>query len=79
LINKTNMIRAYMSQIEDLLEGETPRQKYEWLDNLIKENARAKGRIIFCKNQFEIIKDSTTDSHTKGWISSVLETLSTPI
>lgn len=74
------MIRAYMSQIEDLLEGDTPRQKYEWLNNLIKENARAKGRIDFCKNQFQIIKDSSeTDPYTKGWIKSVLEQLATPI
>ncbi len=80
LIQKTNMIRAFMSQIEDMLEGDTPRQKYQFLKELIEHNARAKGRIDFCKNQFTLIRDSdATDPYTKGYIKHILETLDTPI
>jgi hypothetical protein len=64
----------------DLLEGNTPREKWQYLKDLIAENNRAKGRIDFCKNQFIIIrKNEDTDPFTKGWIKSVLETLETPI
>lgn len=69
------MSRAYMNQIEDLLEGDTPRQKFEYLQNLISENARLKGRLDFCKDQFAIIRDNPSEK----WIDSVIKTLNTPV
>jgi len=73
-------MKSYLTEIDDLLIGETPRQKYEWLESLIKENAIAKGRIDYCRNQFEIIKNEPqTDPFTRGWCKAILETLSTPI
>lgn len=71
-------MNSYMALIEDLLVGQTPKQQYEWLRDLIDENARARGRIDFCERQFKIIQGNC-DPYTKGYIDSVLKTLSTPI
>jgi len=71
---------SYTIMIEELLIGETPKEKYEWLKNLVSENARAKGRLDFCKRQFEIIqKNIDTDPYTKGYVGSILKTFNTEL
>lgn len=73
-------MKSYLALIEDLLEGHTPKQKYEYLQSLISENARAKGRIDFCKNQFTILaNDESTHKFQVSLIESVIKTLETPI
>lgn len=73
-------MRSYLELIDNLLVGKTPKEKYEYLQSLISENARAKGRIDFCKNQFTIIlNDTSHDPVMVPFIKSVIETLETPI
>ena len=73
-------MRSYNALIESLCEGNTPREKYEWLDKLIHENNRAKGRIDFCRKQFEILlKDESTHPVMMGFIRAIINTLDTPI
>ena len=73
-------IKSFDAHIDDLLDGDTPRQKYEYLKALIRENAILKGRLDFCKNQFEIIRNNEfVDETTRKWTDSVLTTLSKPI
>lgn len=73
-------MRSYLELIDNLLVGKTPKEKYEYLQSLISENARAKGRIEFCKNQFKIIvNDTSTHPVILPFIRSVIQTLETPI
>lgn len=73
-------MKSYLAEIDEMLGGQTPKEKFEWLKNLINESARAKGRIDFCKRQFEIILTSSeTDSYTKGYIESIMKTLDTEL
>ena len=68
------IMKSYLAEIDEMLEGQTPKEKFEWLKNLINENARAKGRIDFCKRQFEIIRTGS-EPYTKGYIESIMKTL----
>jgi hypothetical protein len=73
-------MNSFNNEIMDLLPGDTPRKKWQALKDLIAENSRAKGRIDFCKTQFEsLLKDTSTHPVVMGWIRSIIETLNTPI
>lgn len=73
-------MNSYLSEIEDLLQGDTPREKYQCLKDLVKELSRVKGRLDYCKSQLKIIENNPgTDPYTKGYVSSVIKVLNQDI
>jgi hypothetical protein len=70
-------MNSYENEIMDLLQGDTPKEKYESLVKLNKENAKHLGTIKFVINQFEAFKRNAPFLSTtmNNWISACYNTL----
>jgi len=71
----------YQNDIMDLLQGNTPKEKYENLLEIRNELAAALGRLEFCKYQFGSILAHTPylDAGNRNWIESIIVTMNTPL
>lgn len=73
-------MNSYLNEIEDLLLGETPRQKYEWVKKQLDDFNKAMGRLDYASRQCKIIRDNpATDPYTKGYIQHVINQLDSPL